>query len=176
MAGSIVADASEQMFKRSSSARSKRSKSARKASVKLPAMQSARRSAEEPLDVFQAFKTFDERKKFARYKEARMLDDKHIHSCVLELKYKAHVPRMEGLCNIESAKPFQSQALSDIQQLTEQLQKSMVSGETQAKKRATVTGEETKLHELRRHFRKIQSQVLDEAVVDQSLPPLRSAR
>jgi len=94
MAGSIVADASEQMFKRSSSARSKRSKSARKASVKLPAIQSARRSAEEPLDVFEALKSFDERKTWARYKEAQMLNDRFIHSCVLELKYKANLPRI----------------------------------------------------------------------------------
>merc|ERR1719161_1064464 len=81
--------------------------------------------------MFEDFRTGYEREKFASLKEARMLDDKHIHSSVRELKFKANLPRMDGPSDIESANLFKSHALSGLQELREQLQKAqlgMISG------------------------------------------------
>lgn len=191
MAGFDFVDASEKTFKRSASTRSKRSKSARKAGVKLPVIQSARRSGES-LDMFEDFRTGYEREKFASLKEARMLDDKHIHSSVRELKFKANLPRMQGLSEIESVNNFESHALSGLQDLKEQLEKSqlgVISLETRATKRSKSAraelnqfkGEESNFNMLQRRFQKIRSGVLDEAVADQALPalhlpPLHTAR
>jgi hypothetical protein len=112
-----AADANKRLHKRSSSAG--------KANAKLPGIPSCKRFADESLNMFEAFKSCEEREKIATMKAEQMLDDKCIHSSVRELKFKANLPRLsEDLLDAETWRPSASHAFSGLQQLTEQLKAS----------------------------------------------------
>lgn len=104
-----------------------RSASARKAAVgvKLPVIASARRSLEDPQDMFEAFKTCEERTKVARVKTEQMLCDKYIHSSVKELKFKADIPNLsQALADVDTARHAKLRPISGLEQLAQQLKKS----------------------------------------------------
>jgi hypothetical protein len=99
----------------------KRCASARKASVKLPAISSSRRFAGES-DMFEAFRSAREWEKVATLRAEQMLDDKHIHSSIRELKFKADQKGLsEALCHVQALRPSKSNALSGLHELKQQL-------------------------------------------------------
>jgi len=82
---------------------------------------------EEPRDIFEAFKSCKEREKVATIKAEQMLDDKHIHSAIRELKFKANLPRfLEALPTAQNMRPskLRSSSCACLQDLTKQLEKS----------------------------------------------------
>jgi len=93
--------------------------------VKLPSIAPSKRFMEDPKDIFEAFKGQQERQKVAMIKQEQMLDDKHIHSSIRGLKFKADLPRLpETFPDAESLKPSKLLAFPRLQELSQQLQAS----------------------------------------------------
>merc|ERR1719265_888133 len=79
----------------------------------------------EPRDIFEAFKSSEEREKLASIKAEQMLDDKHIHTSVRELKFKANLGRLpEAPPDFQTLRQSKVHALSGLQELREQLKAS----------------------------------------------------
>jgi hypothetical protein len=93
--------------------------------VKLPAIPAKHRQLEEPKDIFEAFKSREERAKVATIKYEQMLDDKYIHSSMRELKFKADQQRLPlAFPDSETGRLSKSHAFSGLQELSQQLQAS----------------------------------------------------